>query len=576
MHVAGNSIDSFIVSRTGKELAEAVLTAHPTWFTVRYSLSVVDPHATVPQFFYDGAHGFDLAGVNGGFNPSAPATAGLPRLATAGRLPLAPAPLQVQMHTASGWLGVGLAEVPNATELRIDPRGAVDVDYPLQLLRSVPDTGSGGMNAGALRFPTFIVTLAPDTSAGLSEYHRAVVAAGDAPTAAPQQASWWHQPIVDTWGAQMAAHAIRGSPDFTTAWVRNFVSQEEKLYGLDKFTLVIDSRWQQELGYADPDSVRFGGAAGMRALIDDLHAMGLRVLLWWPIWSTGTVESAVPSPHGTADIDPTAPGFADRMAATVTEMLGVGPGDLAADGLKIDWEYHIPQQVADPALGYGDAALYRYFQVIHSAARAVRTDALVEASAASPQFERVTDSVRLYDAWSEKSWDERAAIVAAAEPGVLIDGDGWDATPANAVAHAISSTVYGVPALYFGGTWGNGTPVADVTARLLGTVAGLAADKGAGQVVALPGSGWELVSRGREVAQTLNGETGVVVWSPGAGQTMLGRVVTTVGGRVLIPMPKNGSVSVVAPSGASVPVTTKGNRIQAQLQPHDVYTIIVR
>jgi hypothetical protein len=57
---------------------------------------------------------------------------------------------------------------------------------------------------------------------------------------------------------------------------------------------------------------------------------------------------------------------------------------------------------------------------------------------------------------------------------------------------------------------------------------------------------------------------------------MLGRVVTTVGGRVLIPMPKNGSVSVVAPSGASVPVTTKGNRIQAQLQPHDVYTIIVR
>ena len=441
VHIDGDTVSASRVTRSGVVLQQAVLTAFPRWFTVRYSLGTDEEEAVTPRFFYDGAHGLDVSTINAGFSPDAPGGIGWPTLATAGRRPLAPAPLQVQVHTQNGWLGIGLMHVPNATELRVDPDGAVAVNYPLHLLHSIPDSGAGGWRGGMVRFPAFIVTLAPDTSSGLSLYHDAVVAGGAAPAEAPQQAAWWHLPIVDTWGAQMAAHAIRGSDRFTAAWVRSFVSQVQQRYGLTRFTLVIDSRWQQQLGSALPDEARFGGVAGMRALIDDLHSMGLRVLLWWPMWSAGTPSGAASTGSEVAAVDPTATGFDDAMTATVTELLGQGPGDLAADGLKLDWEYAIPEVTADPSLGIGDAALYRYLQVIHTAAHDVRADALVEGSTASPQFEQVTDSVRLYDAWSEQAWDARAAIVAAAEPGVLIDGDGWQTTPADAVAHVLSSTV---------------------------------------------------------------------------------------------------------------------------------------
>lgn len=558
----------------GVVVQEAVLEAFPDWFTVRYSLGDVSPHATSPRFFFDGSRGFDVSGVRSGFTPDAPASRGWPVLATAGRRPLAPAPLQVQLETARGWLGVGLLHVPNATELRVDPTGAVAVDYPLHVLHAIPDTGAGGWSGGMVRFPAFVVTLAPDTTSGLAAYHNAVVAGGAAPAAAPQQAAWWHLPIVDTWGAQMAEHVARGSSGFNADWVRTFVAQVKQAYGLQRFTLVIDSRWEQQLGGAMPDAVRFGGFDGMRSLIDELHAQGLRVVLWWPMWSTGTPTGAS-APSVEAAIDPTAPGFAASMRDTVTQLLGQGPGDLAADGLKLDWEYAIPQVSANPSSGVGDAALYHYLSVIHSAAHAVRADALVEASAASPQFETVTDSVRLYDAWSEHAWDQRAAIVAAGEPGVLIDGDGWEVSPADAVAHMLSSTVYGVPALYFGTTWASGAPVPGATAQLLGSVAAMAADKSSGRVVQLPGGGWAFLSKGQAVAQTLNGETGAVVWSAAARGRLEGHVVSSVGGAVQIPLPRAGIVSVTSPAGARVPVQRVGQHVLVRLSPHEIYTVSV-
>jgi hypothetical protein len=572
---AGDTVHATRFAAGGAVIEDAALTAFPDWFTVRYSLGQVGPQATTPRFFFDGARGFDVSGVHAGFTPDAPAGSGWPVLATAGRRPLAPAPLQVQLRTSRGWLGVGLLHVPNATQLRFEPGGAVAVDYPLHVLHSIPDTGAGGWSGGLVRFPAFAVTLAPDTASGLAAYHQAVAAAGAAPAAAPQQAAWWHMPIVDTWGAQMAEHVQRGSSGFTTAWVRAFVAQAQQRYGLQHFTLVIDSRWQEQLGGAAPDAARFGGVAGMRSLIDDLHAQRLRVLLWWPMWSTGRPTGAS-APAVQAGVDPTAPGFEDAMRSTVTEMLGQGPGDLAADGLKLDWEYAIPQETANPSLGVGDSALYHYLDVIHSAAHAVRADALVEASAASPQFETVSDSVRLYDAWSERAWDQRAAIVAAAEPGVLIDGDGWEVSPSDAVAHVLSSTVYGVPALYFGSTWASGAPVPDTTARLLGTVASLAEDKRSGRVMQLPGGGWEFISQGHAVAQTLNGETGAVVWTPVSHGRLLGHAVSSVGGLVQIPLPRQGAVAVTTASGTPVSVQLVGSRALLRLTAHSLYTITIR
>src|SRR5581483_9311250 len=97
-------------------------------------------------------------------------------------------------------------------------------------------------------------------------------------------------------------------------------------------------------------------------------------------------------------VDPTGAEFASDMAKTVGELLGTGPDDLDADGLKLDWQYDIPPTLADPAAAFGASALYRYMDAIHRDAHAVRPDAMVDASAAAPQFAAVADTVRLYDA----------------------------------------------------------------------------------------------------------------------------------------------------------------------------------
>ena len=573
----GDTLEADTVSARGTVLQRAVLTASPQWFSVRFSLAWADAGQLSPRFFYDGRRGFDLSTITSGFSPDDPGSASrLPVLATAGRRALAPAPLDIELRTAGGWLGVGLSRVPNATELRLERTGALLMDYPLSVLRAIPDTGGGGVAGGEVRFPAFVVTLSPDTLTGLSVYHTALLSTGQASPGAPQP-GWWRIPIVDTWGAQVAEHVARGSAGFTAAWVRSFVTDVRQRYGLSRFTLVIDSRWQQRLGDPTPDATRFGGVAGMRALIDELHAEGLRVVLWWPIWAsangfTGPASPVVASPA----IDPTAPGFVPAMTETVDRLLGNGPADLDADGLKLDWTYNIPASVQNPSLGWGDAALYRYLRVIHTAAHEVRADALVEASAASPQFAAVTDSVRLYDAWSETAWDERAAVVAAADPGALIDGDGWQASPANTLLHTLSSAVYGVPALYYDAFWADGRAIPDATAQMIGRIAGLEALKQPGVAAPVAGGGWSYTAHGVEQARTFGSGTAAVFWTQGRHGVLTGQVITASGGDLSIPLPRRGAVTLLGPGGAHIRFTLRGTVVRAHLVAGETYTLTLR
>lgn len=555
----------------GGGLLETVsLTPRPDNFTVTFSSRVGTDTTSVPRFFFDGSHGIGLQSIEGGFTPNAPAgQVPFPAVFSTPRTALSPPPLDLQLETAAGWLGVGLVQVPNATSLKLLTDGALAMDYPLDLLNRNPDHGGGGRVGPMVRFPAFVFTFGGSSFDGLRAYGQALVQLGQAPAGPAARPSWWQQPIVDTWGAQMAEHAARGSQLFTSAWVQDFATTSQRRLGLTHLTIVIDSRWQDITGQATPDPVRFGGWAGMRALIDHLHAEGFRVVLWWPLWVDGLpgvppTMKEVRLAERTQLVDPTVAGFQNSMAATVRELLGSGPGDLNADGLKLDWAYDMPARFEDPSLGWGDAALYRYLSVIHAAAHAVRPDALVEASAAAPQFARVTDAVRLYDAWTEADWDARAAVVSAADPTALIDGDGWAASAANALPHAVSSTVYGVPAFYFGNTWADGAPISPELSRELGQVMALAPQKGNGSARLLGDGEWAWVVRGKVQAQTFDGQRDLVLWSKTCGRTQLGTVVATSTGTVLVPVPSPQRAQLLGARGA-VPVTPAGGGISAQL-----------
>jgi hypothetical protein len=571
------------LSSAGGTMLQRVLLTPRSWtFTVTFSSRVGPDRTLMPRFFFDGVRGIDLRSVQTGFTPNAPTgLVSRPGVFSVPRSPLAPPPLDLQLRTAEGWLGLGLVQVPDATSMRVLNSGAVAVDYPLGLLASFPDRGGGGLVGSMVRFPAFLFTFASDPLDGLRQYRRALVALGQAPAGWSPRPGWWRDPIVDTWGAQVAEHAARGSALFTSAWVRDFAAASQRRLGSTRLTLVIDSRWQQSIGDPAPDPLRFGGWRGMRELIDQLHSGGLHVVLWWPMWIHGmpTVPPTMKQVRVAARaqlIDPTAPEFEATMAGTVERLLGSGPGDLDADGLKLDWSYDIPATVRDPALGWGDAALHRYLGAIHAAAHTTRPDALVEASAAAPQFARVTDAVRLYDAWTEADWDARAAVVSAADPTALIDGDGWAASPANALRHAVTSTVYGVPAFYFGDVWANGAPIGPELARVLGQVMALAPLKGDGSARRLDDGEWAWLVRGRVRAQTFAGQRDLILWSSGCDGGAIGTVVATSTGRALVPTPAGARTRVLDAAGGPLPASLVRGGTSVHLVAGNRYSVVQR
>jgi hypothetical protein len=576
---SGGTYESRLLDAGGRVLQEAVLQPSADSFAVRFSALPQTLGPGPMRFFDSGTAGIELAETSGGFtpDPTLPQFTAHPAVGIAGRTPFAPPPLQIQLRTAPGWLGIGLVEVPAATSMRLASDGGVAVDYPLTLARAGVDLGAGAAEGGMLPFPEFVVTMAPDPLSGLRAYHDALSPRGESASASPpgSRPDWWSQPMVDTWGEQVATRAARSSPLYTAEWVRDFVAEWKRRFGGGPVTVIIDSRWQDQIGSAVPDPVRFGGVAGMRALIDALHAEGDRVLLWWPMWARNIPRvppaTAVFRRSATAEqvVDPTAAGFEEATAAAMTTLLGAGPGDLDADGVKLDWGYDIPLTLSDPSLGWGAAALYRYLAVLHADARAVRGDALVDASAAAPQFASVTDAVRLYDAWSLADWNRRAAVVSAVDPETLIDGDGWQATAADIVAHTVSSTVYGTPAVYFATRLADGRPISPALAEELGTVVALSPDKGQGTARSLAGGDWEYVSDSAVRARSFAAGTGLVVWRT-AG---CGTAVSTAGGRVVLPIGAARGLVVREPGGRPVPISHLTTGVGVVMVAGRLYTL---
>ena len=578
----GHQLTTQMLARDGRVLEQAVVVPTAQSFTVSFTSSLGTQRAALPAFFSDGDRGIAMKTISQGYTPDprSASSSPLPSVSTIGRSPFAPPPFDVQLRAAPGWFGLGLVQVPAATTMRLTRDGALTVDYPLARLGSQADLGAGPPVEGMVRFPDVLVTFAANPLDGLRAYHDQLAARHALDPASPpgRRPSWWSDPMADTWGEQMALGAERGSPHFGTAWVTQFAATFRRRYHLQHFTVVIDSRWQARIGDPLPDPVRFGGVRGMRALIDQLHAQGLHVLLWWPMWAhridhipMNAKQARLAPPNRM--IDPTLADFQSTMAGTVADMLGAAPGQLHADGFKLDWQYDIPDGLAHPATAWGALALYRYMDAIHGAAHTVRGDAMVDASAVAPQFSAVADTVRLYDAWSTAEWDRRAAMVAAVAPEMLIDGDGWQAGAGDMVSHTVSSAVFGVPAVYFASTWTGGAAIPAAVTDELGTVLSLSALKGQGRAAPLAGGEWQYVAGGMTTARTFAHERALVVRAPSCGATWTARATSAVYGRLVVPMTGGRLLGVVDGSGHRTGATPVVGGVLLTMQPGRVYVL---
>lgn len=541
----------------GRHAVVVRVTAASSYFTISIEGELGRALSAQPVFFSTGPRAIDMSKVTGGFTPDpvfasstrTPVVKLGPIAASPYTAPFAPPPFDVELAFAGGWLGLGLEQVPDATRLGVSPGGRVTINYPLGILSRVRDRGPGGtappphraLRGTWLRFPTFLMTVAPSSRAGLLAYHDALAALGAATTAAPpgHRPSWWSWPLVDTWGQQLVTDAARKDEEFTGAWVRRYVAIWKSRFHLQHFTVIIDSQWQGTLGSAIPSS-RFDGVAGMQRLVRDLHAEGIKVLLWWPLWVLpGNSVSQVRA-------DPSSAAFAAALAGRIRTAVGSGPSDLHADGLKLDWSSLIPgdSNYSRPQLGVGAAGLLRYMRLIAGDAWGAKPSAVIDASAMAPQFVRYEDLLRLYDANSSEAWSDRAATVSAVDPNTLMDGDGWRLTGSQAVSHIVGSAVFGTPALYYASRWGGGAPISVAEAGALGALIGLTQTRGQGVAAPLnrdpvTGDDWKYEVGGRLAAETLAGARAVVVYRyrGACASPYLAEVVSTGAGPVTVPMP---------------------------------------
>jgi hypothetical protein len=535
--------------------------------------------ARAVDFLSDGSRGLSLAGELGGWTPQG-GTDVAPRdeymalpfvsgtaTTIAGRTwnAFGPPPLDVGLHFAAGWLGIGLVQIPNANVMSITTSGGVRINYPVATLAGIADAGNGGTHGGLIRFPELAITFGHDPYSALASYGRLVTRLdGSRRSSRPR---WWRRPLVDTFGQQDLDGVTNGKnpSGFTAAYVRRFAHSYQRRFGVHNATLVIDATWQKDPGplrqVGDPEpGPLFGGYTGMRRLIDSLHHSGFRVLLWWQSWlalpgsyadrmgvvdgGCRTAQCPPGSRYGT--IDPTSPGFPTYVRAVTRRLLGSGRGDLNADGLKMDFTFLVPSPGgfpwSNPSLGIGLAASHRYFATFLRDAHQVKRSALLTASIAAPQFADAIDEIRLDDSEtvrkdsSEAKWQARARIASAVQAQTPIDSDGWVTDAHAAIEHFLTAGVYGVPELDYISKWQNG-PLRATEARLIGQIQTLAATRPTGSPLYVSPGHWLSLHADTVVAETLRSArggkrlTGLDVWS-----NKRIRVLATMGTRIAVPL----------------------------------------
>jgi hypothetical protein len=179
----------------------------------------------------------------------------------------------------------------------------------------------------------------------------------------------WFRPWYCTWGDQMwlagdrFRQNVSGGRDYqsikavlTQDWLLD-TARRIRREGLNIGTFIIDDGWQDYRGDWNLVTERI---PDMRAVVDELHALGFKIVLWWAPFDlekdarniTDDTLVSGPSRADTTIFDYSKPGARAWLEAKLRLWFGSEPGNWHLDGLKIDF---FMQKIA-PGAVRGDAA----------------------------------------------------------------------------------------------------------------------------------------------------------------------------------------------------------------------------
>ncbi|MEX0641924.1 MAG: hypothetical protein WD468_04445 [Pirellulales bacterium] len=297
---------------------------------------------------------------------------------------------------------------------------------------------------GAWESPRLAFVFGRDREMCLRRYCRLLEGRGAIPRKRQtRDPAWWHRPIFCTWHEQCALgrkmlagqskdrEAMEGG-----ALIKQQCTQANCEHWLDVImrerlsigTFMIDAKWQRHYATNEPDLSRW---PDLRGFIDRCHGLGMKVILWLDAWLREGLpdDECMRRDSLRIAVDPTHPGYRDRLRASIRQMLS--PAGLDADGFKIDGTNRAPMGpgLANDGGLYGYELQHAYLKLYYEAALEAKPDAMVCLYTANPYFRDVCNYLRLGDLYSmygrpTDAMRERAGLYRIAMPGKGIDTDG--------------------------------------------------------------------------------------------------------------------------------------------------------
>ncbi len=368
------------------------------------------------------------------------------------------------------WLGLGLLAKPGNYNFW-------QFDYAAKQARFWLTTDMEGHAAvdGAWEAPFIRLTAGNDEFRVLEEYSQYHYDAGIArPYEGVKQPRWWYGPIMCGFTEQ---YYIKEKPDGSgvcknTEFHYQRASQliyddiarrlEEERHLKPAF-IIVDDKWQERYGTAHPDPGRW---PDMRGWVDKMHARGIRVVLWFCLWGAeGLPEEETYTGLGVKGwnkndnglyADPTNPKYRARMKEIMHTLLSHDEGCMDCDGFKLDFAFWMGygRKVRTYGGQSGVELLHSLIKLIRDEAKAVKPDALINASPCHPYFSDIFDQVRLHDIDDcsrneEEVMGRRLRLFRIACPNHSVDTDNpFPGSRYAAMRYVRYTATVGIPDLY--------------------------------------------------------------------------------------------------------------------------------